>query len=51
MTGEQGTWWAKIGIDCGREIRKVGSWAHVDLNHGPLPCEGSALPLSHAPVD
>ena len=25
-------------------------WAHVGSNHGPLPCQGSALPLSYAPV-
>jgi hypothetical protein len=24
-------------------------WAHEDLNLGPLPCQGSALPLSYAP--
>ena len=24
-------------------------WAHQDSNLGPLPCEGSALPLSYAP--
>jgi hypothetical protein len=24
-------------------------WAYVDLNHGPLPCQGSALPLSYTP--
>src|SRR5512139_810670 len=24
-------------------------WAHVGSNHGPLPCQGSALPLSYAP--
>ena len=25
-------------------------WAHEDLNLGPLPCQGSALPLSYAPL-
>lgn len=24
-------------------------WAYVVSNHGPLPCEGSALPLSYTP--
>ncbi len=24
-------------------------WAQVGSNHRPLPCEGSALPLSYAP--
>ncbi|SNQ50401.1 conserved hypothetical protein [Frankia canadensis] len=25
-------------------------WAYVVSNHGPLPCEGSALPLSYTPL-
>jgi hypothetical protein len=25
-------------------------WARLGLNQRPLPCEGSALPLSYAPV-
>ena len=25
-------------------------WARVGSNHCPLPCEGSALPLSYAPA-
>ena len=25
-------------------------WARLGLNQGPLPCEGSALPLSYAPL-
>ena len=30
---------------------KVGSsqWAYLGSNQGPLPCEGSALPLSYMP--
>ena len=30
--------------------RGIGMWwAREDLNLGPLPCQGSALPLSYAP--
>ena len=25
-------------------------WAYEDLNLGPLPCQGSALPLSYTPA-
>jgi hypothetical protein len=25
-------------------------WAYVGSNHGPLPCQGSALPLSYTPI-
>ena len=28
----------------------IGGWARQVLNLRPLPCEGSALPLSYAPV-
>ena len=28
----------------------MGWWARVGLNHRPLACETSALPLSYAPV-
>ena len=30
--------------------QKVGWWAHVGSNHGPLRCQHSALPLSYAPI-
>lgn len=26
-------------------------WAYLDLNQGPLPCRGNALPLRHTPID
>ena len=31
-------------------IQRIIWWAQVGSNHRPLPCEGSALPLSYAPV-
>ncbi len=33
----------------GRQARRTSAWAYVVSNHGPLPCEGSALPLSYTP--
>ncbi len=32
------------------QAAESGSWAYVVSNHGPLPCEGSALPLSYTPA-
>ena len=31
-------------------LRRKKWWARLGLNQRPLPCEGSALPLSYAPV-
>jgi hypothetical protein len=33
----------------GNEVRGVAEWAQQGLNLRPLPCEGSALPLSYTP--
>jgi hypothetical protein len=33
----------------GNEVRAVAEWAQQGLNLRPLPCEGSALPLSYTP--
>jgi hypothetical protein len=34
----------------GEEGRRIKWWAMLGLNQRPLPCEGSALPLSYAPI-
>ncbi len=34
----------------GRSMTSQIAWAYVVSNHGPLPCEGSALPLSYTPL-
>lgn len=34
----------------GRSMTRKIAWAYVVSNHGPLPCEGSALPLSYTPL-
>jgi hypothetical protein len=41
-------------FEVGRRFRqldtdRIWGWAYVVSNHGPLPCEGSALPLSYTP--
>lgn len=33
-----------------RSMASPIAWAYVVSNHGPLPCEGSALPLSYTPL-
>lgn len=33
-----------------RSMTSQIAWAYVVSNHGPLPCEGSALPLSYTPL-
>ena len=33
-----------------RSPQGEGWWAYLGLNQGPLPCEGSALPLSYTPA-
>lgn len=33
-----------------RSTMQNSRWAYVVSNHGPLPCEGSALPLSYTPL-
>ena len=35
----------RVGEDAGKEAR----WTRRDLNPGPLPCEGSDLPLIYEP--
>ncbi|CAO5244112.1 exported hypothetical protein [Frankia sp. AgKG'84/4] len=34
----------------GGSMKRKIAWAYVVSNHGPLPCEGSALPLSYTPL-
>ncbi len=34
----------------GLGFERDGVWTHWDLNPGPPPCKGGALPLSYGPV-
>lgn len=40
----------EVSIYCLDELFIQNWWARVGLNHRPLPCQDSALPLSYAPL-